>query len=295
MPSKFEFNKGKMVPYPSGAIVPDRDLGQRPALECIHLGIEFGGLKAVDDFSLTIGKTEIAGLIGPNGAGKTTVFNLLTKVYQPTHGTILLDGEDTSGKSVYQVNRMGIARTFQNIRLFNTMTVEDNVKVGLHNQERYSGFEGVLRLPTYWKHEKAAHERAMELLSIFDMEHLANEQAGSLPYGAQRRLEIVRALATNPKLLLLDEHTAALDPKTAAKVMELTDRIVREGQLTTLMITHNMRDAIQYGNRLIMLHEGHIILDIAGEEKKNLTVPDLLEQFTKASGDEFANDRAILS
>ena len=139
MPSKFEFNKGKMVPYPSGAIVPDRDLGQRPALECIHLGIEFGGLKAVDDFSLTIGKTEIAGLIGPNGAGKTTVFNLLTKVYQPTHGTILLDGEDTSGKSVYQVNRMGIARTFQNIRLFNTMTVEDNVKVGLHNQERYSG------------------------------------------------------------------------------------------------------------------------------------------------------------
>ena len=154
MPSKFEFNKGKMVPYPSGAIVPDRDLGQRPALECIHLGIEFGGLKAVNDFSLTIGKTEIAGLIGPNGAGKTTVFNLLTKVYQPTHGTILLDGEDTSGKSVYQVNRMGIARTFQNIRLFNTMTVEDNVKVGLHNQERYSGFEGVLRLPTYWKHEK---------------------------------------------------------------------------------------------------------------------------------------------
>ena len=176
MPSKFEFNKGKMVPYPSGAIVPDRDLGECPALECIHLGIEFGGLKAVDDFSLTIGKTEIAGLIGPNGAGKTTVFNLLTKVYQPTHGTILLDGEDTSGKSVYQVNRMGIARTFQNIRLFNTMTVEDNVKVGLHNQERYSGFEGVLRLPTYWKHEKAAHERAMELLSIFDMEHLANDR-----------------------------------------------------------------------------------------------------------------------
>lgn len=219
MPSKFEFNKGKMVPYPSGAIVPDRDLGQRPALECIHLGIEFGGLKAVDDFSLTIGKTEIAGLIGPNGAGKTTVFNLLTKVYQPTHGTILLDGEDTSGKSVYQVNRMGIARTFQNIRLFNTMTVEDNVKVGLHNQERYSGFEGVLRLPTYWKHEKAAHERAMELLSIFDMEHLANEQAGSLPYGAQRRLEIVRALATNPKLLLLDEPAAGMNPSETAELM----------------------------------------------------------------------------
>ena len=211
MPSKFEFNKGKMVPYPSGAIVPDRDLGERPALECIHLGIEFGGLKAVDDFSLTIGKTEIAGLIGPNGAGKTTVFNLLTKVYQPTHGTILLDGEDTSGKSVYQVNRMGIARTFQNIRLFNTMTVEDNVKVGLHNQERYSGFEGVLRLPTYWKHEKAAHERAMELLSIFDMEHLANEQAGSLPYGAQRRLEIiVKIRDTFGIAIMLIEHDMSL-------------------------------------------------------------------------------------
>ena len=133
--SKFEFEKGKMVPYPSRAIVPDRDVNETPALECIHLGIEFGGLKAVDDFNLTIGKTEIAGLIGPNGAGKTTVFNLLTKVYQPTNGTILLNGQDTSGKTVSQVNRMGIARTFQNIRLFSSMTVEDNVKVGLHNQE----------------------------------------------------------------------------------------------------------------------------------------------------------------
>ena len=240
MPSKFEFNKGKMVPYPSGAIVPDRDLGQRPALECIHLGIEFGGLKAVDDFSLTIGKTEIAGLIGPNGAGKTTVFNLLTKVYQPTHGTILLDGEDTSGKSVYQVNRMGIARTFQNIRLFNTMTVEDNVKVGLHNQERYSGFEGVLRLPTYWKHEKAAHERAMELLSIFDMEHLANEQAGSLPYGAQRRLEIVRALATNPKLLLLDEPAAGMNPSETAELMANIVKIRDTFGIAIMLIEHDM-------------------------------------------------------
>ena len=240
MPSKFEFNKGKMVPYPSGAIVPDRDLGQRPALECIHLGIEFGGLKAVDDFSLTIGKTEIAGLIGPNGAGKTTVFNLLTKVYQPTHGTILLDGEDTSGKSVYQVNRMGIARTFQNIRLFNTMTVEDNVKVGLHNQERYSGFEGVLRLPTYWKHEKAAHERAMELLSIFDMEHLANEQAGSLPYGAQRRLEIVRALAANPKLLLLDEPAAGMNPSETAELMANIVKIRDTFGIAIMLIEHDM-------------------------------------------------------
>ena len=259
MPSKFEFNKGKMVPYPSGAIVPDRDLGQRPALECIHLGIEFGGLKAVDDFSLTIGKTEIAGLIGPNGAGKTTVFNLLTKVYQPTHGTILLDGEDTSGKSVYQVNRMGIARTFQNIRLFNTMTVEDNVKVGLHNQERYSGFEGVLRLPTYWKHEKAAHERAMELLSIFDMEHLANEQAGSLPYGAQRRLEIVRALATNPKLLLLDEPAAGMNPSETAELMENIVKIRDTFGIAIMLIEHDMWLVMNICEGICVLNFGKVI------------------------------------
>ncbi len=152
----------------------------------------------MDDFNLTIGRTEIAGLIGPNGAGKTTIFNLLTKVYQPTRGTILLDGQDTAGKTTAQINRMGIARTFQNIRLFNNLSVEDNVKVGLHNQEHYSALTGVLRLPWYWSREEAAQDRAMELLSIFGMEHLADHAAGSLPYGAQRRLEIVRALATNP-------------------------------------------------------------------------------------------------
>ena len=166
MPSKFEFNKGKMVPYPSGAIVPDRDLGERPALECSPLGLECGGLKAVADFSLTIGKTEIAGLIGPNGAGKTTVFNLLTKVYQPTHGTILLDGEDTSGKSVYQVNRMGIARTFQNIRLFGSMSVLDNVKVGMHNGIKCSFASSILHTPRYYRSERIAKERCMELLDL---------------------------------------------------------------------------------------------------------------------------------
>lgn len=277
MPSKFEFNKGKMVPYPSGAIVPDRDLGERPALECIHLGIEFGGLKAVDDFSLTIGKTEIAGLIGPNGAGKTTVFNLLTKVYQPTHGTILLDGEDTSGKSVYQVNRMGIARTFQNIRLFNTMTVEDNVKVGLHNQERYSGFEGVLRLPTYWKHEKAAHERAMELLSIFDMEHLANEQAGSLPYGAQRRLEIVRALATNPKLLLLDEPAAGMNPEETLALMDLIREIRDRFDLTVLIIEHHMDLVMNVSDRIFVLNFGKPLAE--GTPAEIQSNPEVIEAY----------------
>lgn len=277
MPSKFEFKKGKMVPYPSGAIVPDRDLGERPALECIHLGIEFGGLKAVDDFSLTIGKTEIAGLIGPNGAGKTTVFNLLTKVYQPTHGTILLDGEDTSGKSVYQVNRMGIARTFQNIRLFNTMTVEDNVKVGLHNQERYSGFEGVLRLPTYWKHEKAAHERAMELLSIFDMEHLANEQAGSLPYGAQRRLEIVRALATNPKLLLLDEPAAGMNPNETEELMETIEIVRKRFGVTVLLIEHDMKLVSGICEYLYVLNFGRLLAE--GTPKEVLSNPEVVKAY----------------
>ena len=148
---------GKLGPVPSGAMIPDRDIGKKPILECINLGITFGGLKAVEDFNLTIGRTEIAGLIGPNGAGKTTVFNLLTKVYQPTRGTILLNGKDTHGMNTAQVNQAGIARTFQNIRLFNNLSVEDNVKIGLHNQIRYPMWDGILRLPKYWKQEKLAH------------------------------------------------------------------------------------------------------------------------------------------
>ena len=194
-----KFEKGNMVPVPSHSIIPERDIGQTPVLECIHLGIDFGGLRAVDDFNFTIGKTEIAGLIGPNGAGKTTIFNLLTKVYTPTRGTIVINGMDTSGKNTVQINKMGVARTFQNIRLFSNLSVEDNVRIGLHNQEKYTTASGILRLPSYWKKEKAMHERAMELLSIFGMEDVADWKAGSLPYGAQRRLEIVRALATDPK------------------------------------------------------------------------------------------------
>ena len=171
----------KLVPVPSGAMVPDRDADKSPILECINLGITFGGLKAVENFNLTIGRTEIAGLIGPNGAGKTTVFNLLTKVYQPTRGTILLDGKDTHGMNTIQVNRAGVARTFQNIRLFTNLTVEDNVKVGMNNSMRYNMWSGIFRLPGFWKEERVAHERAMELLSIFDMQDMANARAGSLP------------------------------------------------------------------------------------------------------------------
>ena len=193
-----KFQKGKMVPVPSHSIVPERDVNETPALECRHLGIDFGGLHAVEDFNFTIGKTEIAGLIGPNGAGKTTVFNLLTKVYQPTRGVIMINGEDTAGKTTPQINKMGVARTFQNIRLFSNMTVEDNVKVGLHNQVKYSTAEGIFRLPRFWGKEKQAHEKAMELLSIFGMEDMHDWKAGSLPYGAQRRLEIVFFCLTNP-------------------------------------------------------------------------------------------------
>ena len=277
MPSKFEFNKGKMVPYPSGAIVPDRDLGQRPALECIHLGIEFGGLKAVDDFSLTIGKTEIAGLIGPNGAGKTTVFNLLTKVYQPTHGTILLDGEDTSGKSVYQVNRMGIARTFQNIRLFKELSVIDNIKVGLHESMKYNLASSLIRLPNYWKEEKKCTERALELLDIFHMADLANVQAGSLPYGAQRRLEIMRALATSPKLLLLDEPAAGMNPSETAELTETIRRIRDEFNIAVLLIEHDMSLVMGICEGIAVLNFGRIIAKGTPDEIRNN--PQVIEAY----------------
>ncbi|MEG2137983.1 MAG: ABC transporter ATP-binding protein, partial [Oscillospiraceae bacterium] len=226
----------RLVPVPSTNIIPERDADKSPIMEARHLGIDFGGLTAVNDFNMAIGRTEIAGLIGPNGAGKTTVFNLFTKVYQPTRGTILLDGMDTSGKTTVQVNKMGIARTFQNIRLFDNLTVEDNVKLGLHNHINYGMFQGVFRLPGYWKEEKIAHDRAMELLSIFDMQDMAKMKAGSLPYGAQRRLEIVRALGTNPSLLLLDEPAAGMNPSETAELMENIVKIRDMFQIAILLI-----------------------------------------------------------
>ena len=251
------------------SIIPERDTDIAPILECSHLGIDFGGLRAVDDFNLTIGRTEIAGLIGPNGAGKTTVFNLLTKVYQPTRGTILLDGIDTVGKSTVQVNRMGIARTFQNIRLFSNLSVEDNVKIGLHNQEPYSLMSGILRLPKYWKQEKAAHERALELLSIFDMQDLANHTAGSLPYGAQRRLEIVRALATNPSLLLLDEPAAGMNPSETAELMENIVKIRNMFHIAVLLIEHDMNLVMGICEGICVLSFGRVIAKGSPEQIRN--------------------------
>ena len=249
----------KLVPIPSGAMVPDRDVDKSPILECINLGVTFGGLKAVENFNLTIGRTEIAGLIGPNGAGKTTVFNLLTKVYQPTKGTILLDGNDTHGMSTIQVNRAGIARTFQNIRLFTDLTVEDNVKVGMNNAMGYNMWSGIFRLPGFWKEEKVAHERAMELLSIFDMQDLADAKAGSLPYGAQRRLEIVRALATNPSLLLLDEPAAGMNPSETAELMENIRKIRDTFQIAVLLIEHDMNLVMNICEGICVLNFGQVI------------------------------------
>ena len=273
MAEKKQFEKGKMVPVPSVSIIPERDLGKAPILECSHLGIDFGGLTAVNEFNITVGRTEIAGLIGPNGAGKTTVFNLLTKVYQPTRGTILVDGMDTHGKTPAQMNRMGIARTFQNIRLFNNLSVEDNVKIGLHNQEKYSMFSGVLRLPKYWRREKAAHERALELLSIFNMEDLANHQAGSLPYGAQRRLEIVRALATNPSLLLLDEPAAGMNPSETAELMENIVKIRDTFQIAVMLIENDMSLVMGICEGICVLNFGQIIAKGTAEEiQSNPTV-----------------------
>ena len=249
----------KLVTIPSKSMIPERDIDKSPILECINLGIQFGGLKAVDDFNLTIGRTEIAGLIGPNGAGKTTVFNLLTKVYQPTHGTILLDGKDTHGMNTMQVNKAGIARTFQNIRLFNAMSVEDNVKTGMENQFSYGMWSGIFRAPKYWKQEKVAHERALELLSIFNMADMADMKAGSLPYGAQRRLEIVRALATNPSLLLLDEPAAGMNPSETAELMENIVKIRDTFQIAILLIEHDMSLVMGICEGICVLNFGQII------------------------------------
>lgn len=259
----------KLVPVPSVNKIPERDVDKSPILEAQHLGIDFGGLTAVNEFNMAIGRTEIAGLIGPNGAGKTTVFNLLTKVYQPTRGTILLDGIDTAGKSTVQVNRMGIARTFQNIRLFSNLSVEDNVKIGLHNHIKYGTLQGVLRLPGYWKEERIAHERALELLSIFDMQDLAGAKAGSLPYGAQRRLEIVRALATNPSLLLLDEPAAGMNPSETAELMENIVKIRDTFQIAVLLIEHDMSLVMGICEGICVLNFGHIIAKGTPDEIQN--------------------------
>ena len=259
----------KMVPVPSHSIIPERDLSSKTILEVHRLGIDFGGLHAVEDFSIMLGRTEISGLIGPNGAGKTTVFNLLTNVYQPTHGVILIDGIDTRGKKTWQLNQLGIARTFQNIRLFSKLSVEDNVKIGLHTPCQSSLAASMLRLPSYWSAEKKAHETAMELLSIFDMQHMASWESGSLPYGAQRRLEIVRALATSPKVLLLDEPAAGMNPSETAELMQNIKKIRDTFHLAILLIEHDMNLVMGICEGIAVLNYGKIIAKGTPDEIKS--------------------------
>ena len=270
-------SKTKMVPLPTDTIIPERDLHRQPVLDVRNLGIDFGGLTAVDKFTLTIGATEIAGLIGPNGAGKTTIFNLLTNVYQPTRGTILLRGVDTKGMTTAQVNRMGIARTFQNIRLFGSMSVLDNVKVGMHNGIKCSFASSILHTPRYYRSERIAKERCMELLDFMGMADLAQQRAGSLPYGAQRRLEIVRALATNPAIILLDEPAAGMNPS------ETTELIIRDTfQIAIMLIEHDMNLVMGVCEGIAVVNYGKIIAK--GTPDQIRTNPEVIEAYLGKKG-----------
>lgn len=228
-------------------------------LEVTHLGISFGGLKAVNDLNMTIRKGQLYGMIGPNGAGKTTAFNLLTGVYKADTGTVLLDGKNIVGMNTISINKAGIARTFQNIRLFKALSVLDNVKVGLHNRMGYTTIEGILRLPRYFKVEKQMNERAMELLTVMGLEKEANITASNLPYGKQRKLEIARALATDPKLLLLDEPAAGMNPNETEELMS-TIRFVRDKfDMTILLIEHDMRLVSGICEELTVLNFGQVL------------------------------------
>ena len=246
-------------------------------LDVKNLSISFGGLKAVDDFSITIEKGQLYGLIGPNGAGKTTIFNLLTGVYKPDGGRILLDGKDITGHKAIQINQAGIARTFQNIRLFKELSVLDNVKVGLHNHHKYSTLSGILRLPSYSKVEKEMDERAMELLKVFDLDKEFDYKASNLPYGKQRKLEIARALATEPKLLLLDEPAAGMNPNETAELMK-TIRFVRDHfDMTVLLIEHDMKLVSGICERLTVLNFGHMLAE--GPTSEVLSNPEVIKAY----------------
>lgn len=238
-------------------------------LKCEHLRIVFGGLAPVADFNLEVNSGEIIGLIGPNGAGKTTVFNLLTGVYQPTRGSIYLNGKDLKGTNSVTRSHLGIARTFQNIRLFKEMTVLDNILVGFNHSQHYGLFESFFRLPRYWREEKEAKEKAFELLEIFDMKNLANVKAGNLPYGAQRRLEILRALATKPQLLLLDEPAAGMNPAETASLMNAIVKIRDKFNLAVLLIEHDMSLVMNICERITVLNFGQVIASGTPKEIQN--------------------------
>ena len=237
-----------------------------------HLGITFGGLKAVDDFNLEIKKGELYGLIGPNGAGKTTVFNMLTGVYKPNTGSIVLDGRDITGMKTIDINKAGVARTFQNIRLFKELTVLENVEVALHNKYKYSTFSGIFRLPSFYKVEKQMKERSEELLKVFGLEDAKDFKASNLPYGQQRKLEIARALATDPKLLLLDEPAAGMNPNETAELMETISLIREKFGVTILLIEHDMKLVAGICEAVTVLNFGRVLAQ--GETAKVLKDPE---------------------
>lgn len=246
-------------------------------LEVNNIGISFGGLKAVDNFSLELQENELSGLIGPNGAGKTTIFNLLTGVYRPDNGSIRLDGKELTGKSIIEINQAGIARTFQNIRLFSNLSVLDNVKAGLHNHHAYSTFEGIFRLPRYRAQEKEMNRRAEELLSVFHLEQMAEVKAKNLPYGSQRKLEIARALATEPKLLLLDEPAAGMNPNETAELMETIQLVRKRFHMTILLIEHDMKLVSGICERLTVLNFGKLLKQ--GDTQEVLHDPEVVKAY----------------
>ena len=248
-----------VVQVPTYNLFREQDAGKLPVLDVRNLGIDFGGLTAVDSFNITIGPTEIAGLIGPNGAGKTTIFNLLTGVYQPTRGSVLVNGIDIKGMPVHKVNKLGIARTFQNIRLFSEMTALDNVKVGMHNEIKCSFLSSLLRLPGYYRAEAAANMKAMELLEFMGLGDVADQKAGSLPYGVQRRLEIVRALATNPSIILLDEPAAGMNPSETTELMHQIRRIRDTFHIAIFLIEHDMNLVMNVCETIAVVNYGKII------------------------------------
>lgn len=246
-------------------------------LDVTHFSISFGGLKAVDDFHINVKKGQLYGLIGPNGAGKTTIFNLLTGVYKPNAGSIVLNGNNITGKRSIDINKAGVARTFQNIRLFKDLTVLDNVKVGLHNNNPYSTIEGILRLPRYHKVERKMDERAIELLKVFDLDKYCHYNASNLPYGQQRKLEIARALATGPKLLLLDEPAAGMNPNETAELMD-TIRFVRDNfDMTILLIEHDMKLVSGICEELTVLNFGQVLCQ--GETAAVLNDPEVIKAY----------------
>ena len=256
----------KTVQVPTFNTFRESDAGKPLVLDVRNLGIDFGGLTAVDSFNVSLGPTEICGLIGPNGAGKTTIFNLLTGVYQPTRGSVLINGIDTKGMSTHKVTKLGIARTFQNIRLFTDMTVLDNVKVGMHNQIKCSFISSMLHLPGYFKAEKKSNEKALELLDFMGLADLADQRAGSLPYGVQRRLEIVRALATNPSIILLDEPAAGMNPSDTTELMHQIRRIRDTFHIAIFLIEHDMNLVMNVCETIAVLNYGRLIAKGTPEE-----------------------------